>query len=121
MKAIRFTDCTTIPTTDHPKPERLERGHPMRTTWNHYSDSTEHLHAGAWASEVGAWQIAYPANLGEFFHVIEGEIALTDSDGVRTTYRPGDACVIPPGFEGLFEVVKPAKKHYVVWETPQHP
>ena len=118
MKPIRFADCATKPTTDHPKPERLERGNPIRTTWNHYSDPTGHVHAGVWASEVGAWRIEYSADLGEFFHVLEGEIALTDAAGVRTSYRPGDGCIIPPGFKGLFEVIRPAKKQYVLWESP---
>lgn len=117
MKAIDFSHHTTEPTTDHPRPERLVRGDPLRTTWNHYTDPSEQLNAGLWTSEVGAWRIVYPANLCEFFHVIEGEIALTDRDGVRTVYGPGDGCVIPPGFEGLFEVTRPAKKHYVLWEN----
>lgn len=117
MIAIQFSRQTIEPTTDHPRPERLVRGNPLRTTWNHYTDPSEQLNAGIWASEAGAWRIAYPLNLGEFFHVIEGEIALTDLSGTRTVYGPGDACVIPPGFEGLFEVTRAAKKHYVLWEN----
>ena len=117
MKTIKFANCPTSPSADFPKPERLVRGNPQRRTWNHYSDPTDHVHAGLWTSEVGAWRIEYSATLGEFFHLLEGEIALTDESGTRTVYCPGDACIIPPGFKGLFEVMKPAKKHYVLWES----
>jgi hypothetical protein len=116
MRSIRFKDCPTQPTTDYPKPERLVTGNPARTTWNHYSDPTDSVHTGVWASEAGSWRIEYPANRGEFFHLLEGEIALTDAAGTRTVYTPGDSCIIPPGFTGLFEVVRAAKKHYVLWD-----
>jgi uncharacterized cupin superfamily protein len=31
-------------------------------------------------------------------------------------FGPGDACLIPGGFIGLFEVLEPVKKHYVFIE-----
>lgn len=45
---------------------------------------------------------------------MEGRIRITDEDGLAREFGPGDACVIPGGFIGLFEVLELVRKHYVV-------
>lgn len=66
--------------------------------------------------EVGSWRIAFAEGKDEFFHVIEGRIRITDSDGIAKEFCAGDACVIPGGFTGIFEVLEHVKKHYVFIE-----
>lgn len=109
-----FTGATTQPELDRPHPDRLVSGNPNRTTWNHYEDSG--VSAGLWECEVGSWRIAFAEDKDEFFHVLKGRIRITDVDGVAKEFRPGDSCVIPCGFTGLFEVLEPVKKHYVFVE-----
>ena len=112
-----FNGATTPPSHDHPRPERLvSSGNPLRTTWNHYEHAG--VSAGLWACEPGAWRIAFAAGTDEFFHVLEGRIRITDADGTACEFGPGDACVIPGGFTGLFEVLETVRKHYVFVERP---
>jgi uncharacterized cupin superfamily protein len=37
-----------------------------------------------------------------------------DEHGNAAEAGPGDAMVIPAGFKGVFEVVEPVRKHYVI-------
>jgi uncharacterized cupin superfamily protein len=113
---ISFAHQQPEPAYDHPRPDRLVRGNPLRTTWNHFNNVGGELSAGVWACEPGAWNIAFPADKDEFFCVIEGRIRITDHEGQAREFGPGDACVIPCGFTGTFEVLEPVRKHYVVFE-----
>ncbi|HEY1059525.1 MAG TPA: cupin domain-containing protein [Limnobacter sp.] len=107
-----FAEISTPVVHDHPRPDRRERGNPLRSTWNHYERNG--VSAGLWACEVGAWRIAFAEGKDEFFHVIEGLIRITNSHGEARTFGAGQACVIPGGFTGLFEVLEPVRKHYVL-------
>lgn len=102
------------PTYDHPRAERRVRGNPLRTTWTHHDQHG--LSAGVWACEPGAWRIAFAPDTHEFFHVLEGRIRITSDAGEAREFGPGDACVIPAGFTGLFEVLEPVRKHFVFVE-----
>jgi uncharacterized protein len=109
-----FAEATTSPELDHPRPDRRISGNPDRTTWNHYENAG--VSAGLWECDLGAWRIAFADDKDEFFHVLSGRIRITDASGVAKVFGPGDACVIPGGFAGLFEVLEPVKKHYVFIE-----
>ena len=109
-----FASADTAPAYDHPRPDRLVAGNPLRTTWNHYE--RDGFSAGVWACEVGAWRIAFADGKDEFFHVLEGRIRISDQAGNAREFGPGDACVIPAGFTGVFEVLAPVKKRYVIVE-----
>lgn len=108
------TDHEPLPSHDRPRPDRLVDGNPDRTTWTHYSASQGDFDCGIWACEPGAWRIAFPAGKEEFFHVISGRLRISDDAGNAREFGPGDACVIPAGFTGLFEVIEPVRKHFVV-------
>lgn len=113
---IAFAHQRPDPVHDRPRPDRLISGNPLRTTWNHFTNSSGELDAGIWSCETGAWTIAFAPNKDEFFCVIEGRIRITDNQGRPQEFGPGDACVIPAGFVGTFEVLEPVRKHYVVLE-----
>ena len=110
----RFAQPDSEPDFDRPRPDRLVNGNPLRSTWNLYEKSG--VSAGIWACEPGAWRIAFADNKDEYFHVLEGRIRITDDQGLAREFGPGDACVIPCGFTGLFEVLEAVRKHYVVIE-----
>ncbi|HEY6093710.1 MAG TPA: cupin domain-containing protein [Gallionellaceae bacterium] len=113
-KLIAFATATSAPAYDHPRAERLLSGNPLRTTWEHYCNPSGEIFSGVWACEVGAWRILFDEHSDEYFHVLEGRIRITDSDGQACEFGPGDACIIPAGFSGTFEVLQPVKKHYVM-------
>jgi uncharacterized cupin superfamily protein len=112
VKLIPFAGASTAPEYDRPRPDRLEKGNPLRTTLNHYASNG--VNAGVWACETGAWRIAFAPGKDEFFHVLEGRIQITDAEGQAKQFGPGDAGVIPAEFTGVFEVLEPVRKHYVI-------
>lgn len=113
-RLIDFSSAESTPSYDHPRPERLVNGNPLRTTWEHYANPSGEISCGVWACEVGAWRIVFDEHSDEYFHVLEGRIRISDEQGNANEFGPGDACVIPAGFTGTFEVLQPVKKHYVM-------
>ncbi|MBC9072494.1 DUF861 domain-containing protein [Thauera sp. CAU 1555] len=111
-----FSGATTAPEFDRPRPDRLVAGNPLRTTREHFE--RDGMSAGTWSCEPGAWRIAFAEGTDEFFHVISGRIRITDEAGTAREFGPGEACVIPSGFTGLFEVLEPVTKHYVFMRRP---
>ena len=101
---------------DRPRPERLVRGNPLRATRSHYANADGTVDAGYWECEPGAWHIDFATARDEFFHVLEGRIRITAEDGCAREFGPGDPCLIPAGFKGLFEVLERVRKIYVMIE-----
>ena len=112
QKLTVFAKCQTPLEHDRPRPDRLEKGNPLRSTWNHYENNG--VSAGVWACETGAWRIAFAPGKDEFFHVLKGRIQITNAEGQAEQFGPGDAGVIPAEFTGMFEVLEPVRKHYVI-------
>jgi hypothetical protein len=102
------------PEYDHPREERRLVGNPHRTTWNHFTNASGEVSAGIWACERGSWRIEFGPRKDEYFCVLEGRCRVIDEDGYAAEAGPGDAMVIPAGFKGVFEVVEPVRKHYVI-------
>ncbi|WP_295008294.1 cupin domain-containing protein [uncultured Dechloromonas sp.] len=113
-----FSALTPEPSHDHPRPDRLVSGNPRRTTWEHFLSANGDLSAGIWACEPGAWNIAFAPGKDEFFCVIAGRLRISDDQGKAAEFGPGDACVIPSGFTGTFEVLESVRKHYVLIDRP---
>lgn len=116
-KLTVFASATTEPSYDHPRPERLVRGNPLRTTYEHFLAANGQLSAGLWQCEPGAWNIAFAPGKDEFFCVIEGRLRITDQAGLANEFSAGQACVIPGGFTGVFEVLETVRKYYVLLEN----
>lgn len=96
--------------------ERLVAGRPMQTVANAYSDAGNAFHCGVWEGGVGAWRVAYSEH--EFCHLLAGRIRMRGDDGSEIMLGAGDSFVIPAGFEGIWEVLEPARKLYAVYEPP---
>jgi len=116
---VSFQEPLGAPTVDHPRPDRLVRGDPERRTWNLFTDPTETVFSGLWACEPGAWRIACPANQDEFCAILTGRVRLTDSNGASREFGPGDAFILPGGFEGVWETLEALCKRYVIVSKPQ--
>ncbi|MBA5688653.1 cupin domain-containing protein [Rugamonas apoptosis] len=117
MPAItEFRHQSPTPEYDYPREDRRLDGAPKRTTWNHYTNASGEVNAGVWACERGSWRIAFAPNKEEYFYVLEGRCRVIDEQGYAAEAGPGDALVIPAGFKGVFEVVEPVRKHYVIVE-----
>lgn len=103
------------PTIDYPRTDRLVTGNPKRTTLSLYEHPN--MGCGIWECEVGAWNIIFADNKQEFFNVIEGVVRIHATSGKFIEVRAGDCGIIPPAFQGTFEVVEAVKKYYVLTEV----
>ncbi|NDY92645.1 DUF861 domain-containing protein [Ideonella sp. TBM-1] len=113
-RILRFDPPDTLPERDQPRLERREVGAPVRQTWTLYEPAGEGLCAGIWTCEPGRWRIVFGPHEHEYFMVLEGRVRLHDAQGGVTEAGPGQALVIPAGFEGSFEVLERVRKHFVV-------
>ena len=111
-----FNHPAVEPSVDYPRPDRLLSGNPRRLTWSHFENPTGEVSAGIWSCEKGAWRIVFAEHKDEFFAVIEGHVRLHEADGQVVDVRAGEAAVIPAGFIGVFEVIEPVRKYFVVVE-----
>jgi uncharacterized cupin superfamily protein len=116
MSAIAFHSQRTDPDVDYPKPDRRVDGNPKRTTWNHYTNSTGEVFAGEWSCGAGSWRIEFGPTEDEFFFVTQGRVRVRDDADNVVEVRAGQSLVIPAGFKGIFEVLEPMHKHYMIVE-----
>jgi uncharacterized cupin superfamily protein len=92
-------------------PDRLLAGAPStRTSTDYERDGA--LCAGEWSAEVGAWRVTYDE--WEFCHVLEGACELIPEGGAPQRFNAGDSFVIEPGFRGVWRVLQPMRKRFVV-------
>jgi uncharacterized protein len=113
---IAISQHQVDPEVDYPRAERLVSGNPKRTTWNHYSNASGEVVAGIWRAEVGSWRIEMGPTEDEFFFVTSGRCRLVDNAGTAVTAAAGESLLIPAGFKGIFEVLEPMQKHYMIVE-----
>lgn len=111
-------DMPGEPERDHPRPERLITGHPLRETWNTTSvdlGGGRRLDCGVWRCEPGHWHIRMDDGEHELFTVLAGRCRLHPADGgAAVEAGPGEAVVIPAGFRGSFEVLETVTKTYAI-------
>jgi len=122
IPTARLTKLTVCPegepSTDHPRPERLIRGNPLRETWNLVEEplASGQVFCGVWRCEPGHWRIAMGPTERELFTVLAGRCRVHDATGGFEEAGPGEAIYIPPGFEGEFEVLEHLTKSYMICE-----
>ena len=116
---VAFHERHPEPSHDQPAPDRRVSGAPHRQTWSYFDDPQHGVECGVWACETGMWRIRFAPDKLEFFSVIEGHVRLHDADGDTHDVRTGEAGVIPAGFVGMFEVVSPVRKYFVVMQGAQ--
>ena len=94
--------------------ERLVSGQPAQAVANAYSSADQRFHSGIWEGDIGAWRVRYTEH--ELCHMLAGKVRIIDHDGRETIVVAGDSFVIPAGFEGIWDVLEPARKLYAVYE-----
>jgi uncharacterized cupin superfamily protein len=120
--ATRLIKLTALPAgtpdIDHPKPERLVRGNPLRETWNRVDAALPagQVFCGVWRCEPGRWHLSMGENERELFTVLLGRCRVHDAQGGFEEVGPGEGLYIPPGFAGEFEVLEHLTKTYMITE-----
>lgn len=111
---VDFSQANTAPERYRPDAEKILKGDPEQTVYNHYNSPCGQMNAGVWEGEVGQWTVNYTEH--EYCEIVQGVSVLRDADGNAKTLRAGDRFVIPAGFSGTWEVLEPCRKIYVVFE-----
>jgi uncharacterized cupin superfamily protein len=93
-----------------PAPEQVVAGAPEFGAVNAYERGG--VYAGVWSSSPGAWRVFYDE--WEFCQVTQGLCEITPDSGAPVRYGVGEAFVIEPGFRGVFRVIEPLTKTYVI-------
>lgn len=91
--------------------DRVVEGAPRTITSLDYEQGGKTF-AGEWSATEGAWRVQYDE--WEFCHVLEGACELVPDDGPAQRFQAGDSFVIEPGFTGVWRVIAPMKKRFVV-------
>lgn len=80
--------------------------------------TSEHgrLSAGVWHATPGAWRVDYTE--WEYCHVTAGRARLTEDGRPPIEVAPGDSFTLAPGFAGVWEVLEPMTKHFVILDPP---
>ncbi len=112
---VDFSEAGTPAERYRPAPEKILKGDPQQTVYNHYNSPCEQFNAGVWEGEPGQWQVSYTEH--EYCEIVHGVSVLRDENGQAKTLRAGDRFVIPAGFKGTWEVLETCRKIYVIFET----
>ena len=111
---VDFAATAPETTTSNPPADRLLGGKPEHVARNYFSDSTGRFFAGVWESTPGRWRVRYTEN--EFCHLTRGRVRIEDGAGNHWLFAAGASFVVPAGFSGVWEVLEPTSKLYVIHE-----
>jgi uncharacterized cupin superfamily protein len=117
IEIIDFRTATPEISESPPAADRVLAGNPMTTAKNFFSDAPNGFFAGVWQSTVGRWRVSYSEH--EFCHITSGRVRI-QSNHKSWEFGPGQSFLIPAGFEGIWEVLEPMSKLYVIYEPPRH-
>lgn len=76
------------------------------------------LRSGSWWCKAGGWPSLTQRSTTEIFYVLKGQGCLTDLDGTRHYFGPGDTVILPKGWSGRWDVLEDIHK---VWFVHDHP
>ena len=96
------------------KPRRPISGDAAFRTVTAFEGNAGKAEAGVWESTPGKWRVRYSEN--EFCHITRGRIRIQHESGRSWSFGVGASFVIPAGFSGVWEVLEPTSKLYVIYE-----
>lgn len=76
------------------------------------------ISAGSWWCAEGGWPSPVQRVTTEIFFVLKGHGCLTDWDGRRHYFGPGDTVILPKGWSGRWDIMEAIHK---VWFVHDHP
>ena len=86
------------------------------TEWRCFTDETGQLFGGVWDGDPGKLKVnPYPYD--EICVILEGEVALTDTEGQRRSFKAGDAFFVPKSFQGVWETVIYSRKIFIGFQS----
>lgn len=114
IEIVAWQPATVTPEVAEPAADRRLAGHPVQEVRNVYADPSAQFFAGLWSSTIGRWRVRYTEH--EFCRLTRGRIRIESDSGRVREFGAGDCFVVPAGFVGIWEVLEPAEKIYVIFE-----
>ena len=74
------------------------------------------MSTGSWWCAAGGWPSPTPRATTEVFYVLKGHACVTDLDGTRHFFGPGDLVILPKGWSGRWDVLQDIHKVWIVTE-----
>lgn len=93
-----------------PAPEMILEGDPCFTTWSFMESPVQ---VGVWAGTPGVHKMARDSETWEEFHILEGEVEITENGQSPRRFGAGDVVIIEPNFKGTWRTIAAIKKVYV--------
>jgi len=114
LSLVSIASFDETPQISEPAPDRVVNGRPVHRTWLYHQDPSSQFFVGKWACDSGAWRVVYTEH--EYCEMLEGSIRISDDAGGNRVVVAGDRFVVPAGFRGIWEILEPASKIFVVYE-----
>jgi hypothetical protein len=96
-------------------PESVIAGKVKEKAHNFFSDASGQLSAGVWECSPCTLRLdGY--SVDEYCHILTGRVVLTDEDGKRQSFGPGQSFVVPKGFRGTWHMPTTTRKYYVIFD-----
>jgi len=94
--------------------DRRVSGAPLTRYLSALTSADGRLDAGTWEGTAGSWRVNYTET--EVCLLLDGRVRLIADDGQAREFTAGEAFVVPSGFQGIWEVLEPARKLYVIYQ-----
>ena len=116
---VDFSQANTAAERYRPAAEKILKGDPEQTVYNHYNSPCGQMNAGVWEGEAGQWKVNYTEH--EYCEIVQGVSVLRDADGNAKTLRAGDRFVAPLALEVAVFVAGRQGHHVAVARHPTRP
>lgn len=91
----------------------LLSGAGLTTMWLSFKSANANVTSGIWVSDAFSKKKSHPDEM-EFCYLIEGRVKLTDTQGNSSVFNAGEAFIVEPGFDGIWESETPVRKYFVI-------
>jgi uncharacterized cupin superfamily protein len=112
LDATQLEDVVLTDVEDYPFMKVIDGDNPKHGGLSSFTSADGKLQVGfSHYSTVTLQLTDWYAN--EFMYFLEGQVEITDEEGSSKIYGPGDAIVMPKGFNGTWRQLSPIKKIHV--------
>lgn len=87
-------------------------------SWRHFQNEAKGAVAGIWEAEPHLERCA--CDYDELCHILEGQVRLTDAEGIARVFGPGESFVVAAGFRGTWENLTPVRKVFFILSGATH-
>ena len=116
MSKLTFLNLENLspPREGAPVPERVLTGAPTFLTWDGATSGDRKVRTGVWEVTPGSYKST--KDTFEFCYILSGVSYLVEDGYSPRRIAAGDAFVLHPGYQGVWQVEETTRKMFVVYE-----